>query len=196
MSCPPQFESQPDGQLVPGGPPPRHPFQFSLRTLLLLFIPAALLSALAARILRPPPVNVTITVDQFSWYDDRGHRCLEAMVRITNVSGSTVWFLGAPTYYFCQTVDGKTDGGQASAGPDRWNVLRSGESIRIPVGPVSERATEIRVGVPFTTDWFVSKAHWVYCPVVKVVKKGHGYFPEVKKGAKQEERVLPLPLLP
>ena len=79
------------------------------------------------------------------------------------------------------------------AGPYRWTALHTTESITILASPISENATEMKVAVPFTTEWFPTKAHWVFCPVVKIVKKGQDFFPEVKEGAKQEEQVLPLP---
>ena len=61
------------------------------------------------------------------------------------------------------------------------------------VGPVSEEATEIRVGVPFTVEWLPpSEAHWVYSPPVNIVKKGEDYVVEAKPGARQEEIVYPV----
>ncbi len=55
------------------------------------------------------------------------------------------------------------------------------ESYRFLAGPVSEDATEIKVYVAFTREWFPSTAHWVCSPVVKVVKSEQNYFPETRR---------------
>jgi hypothetical protein len=69
--------------------------------------------------------------------------------------------------------------------------LRPMEPFTILAGSISERATEMRVGLPFTTERLAPKTvHWVFSPVVKIVKRGQDYFPETKPGAQQEEQVL------
>ena len=66
------------------------------------------------------------------------------------------------------------------------------ESVTIVAGPMSEKATEFRVAVPFTTELAPSDAHWVISPAVKIVKRGQDYFPEAKPGAQQEETIVSL----
>ena len=62
------------------------------------------------------------------------------------------------------------------------------ESITILAAPVSESATEMRVGLAFTTDRLPrAKARWVFSPVMKVVKRGDNYFLEAKP--EREEKV-------
>ncbi len=186
---------------------PSRIFRFSPRVLLLLLILVVLAVGLAAWLLRPTAVNVLMTVEPYSFcrYDDgAGHLPLGALVRVTNLSNSTVWCLRSTRVQY-ELVDGKwsfhttsfgakpREPGQWMAGPYRWTALHTTESITILASPISENATEMKVAVPFTTEWFPTKAHWVFCPVVKIVKKGQDFFPEVKEGAKQEEEVLPLP---
>lgn len=190
----------------------RHSLHISKHTLLspktLLLITTVLATALATWLLRAVPVDVRITVEPYSlcWYDDHaGHSPMGALVRITNVSNSTVWFLGlpgVPTYVNQQCVDGKWNSSVSSVAlnsrepfpANRWAALRSMESITILAGPISERATEVRIGVPLTTERFTpTKAHWIFGPVTTIVKRGQNYFPEAKAGARQEDRVLPIP---
>ena len=197
-----------DGNIVSDIRKTRRRFQFSLRALLLLFIPVALLSALAARLLHPPPIDVAITVEPFSLsrYDDgAGNFPLSASVEITNMSESRVWFAGfpgSPAHVFQRLVDGKWESilyiqyagsPRDQPAPLPWAALRSMESITILAAPISEETTEMRLGVPFTTEWFAPKGHWVFSPIVKIVKKGDDYFPEVKKETEQDEGVLPPP---
>ncbi len=67
------------------------------------------------------------------------------------------------------------------------------ESISILAGPISEQAAEVRVGMAFTSATFTpTEAHWVFGPVVEIVKKGQSFFPTTKAGATQEEQVLSL----
>ena len=137
-------------------------------------------------------------------YDDlAGNLPRGAIVKITNISRSTVWILGppgAPAYVVEQLVDGKWESSTSAATepgdgflPKQWAPLRPMESVTIMVGPISESATEIRAGLALTTEWHEpTKAHWVITPAVKLVKRGEDYFPEAKPGAQQEEQVLPL----
>jgi len=182
--------------------------RFSLRTILLLFIPAALMAALAARVFRPPPVDVEIAWRRASLYheeDEAGRPRLVACLSLTNWSRNTVWYLGgpgAPTKDVEELVGGEwnfvisgpfPDGASDSNSPSRlaWAPLRSMESVTMFVG-LSEEATEAKVGIPFTTEWFPSKAHWVYSPPARIVKTRERYFLEVDHDAPQEVRVLPL----
>ena len=189
---------------------PRGRLQFSLRTMLLLFIPVALLAGLTTWLLRPAPLDVRITVETFSLlrYDDHaGNMPLAAVVRITNLSKSTTWILGypeAPVTSTQQLVDGNWESSESwvrpvsldqadNPLPKQWTPLRTMESLTIVTGPISEKATEIRVGLPFTTERFApTEAHWVFSPAVEIVKRGQYYFPEPKPGAQQEEQVLSL----
>jgi hypothetical protein len=147
----------------------RRRLQFSLRELLLSFIPVALVSALVAWLFRSTPIDVGITVNSLRRYDDgAGHHALGAHVRITNQSRSTVWYLGSPTYSLEELVDGKWQWSAASMGPDCWNPLQAKQSITITVGPVSEQATAIRMGIGFTTEHFSPSPHWVYSKVMNI----------------------------
>jgi hypothetical protein len=99
-----------------------------------------------------------------------------------------------PTQDLQQLIDGKWESNTSSismAGDSnvRWTALHSSESIIIFVGPISEKATELRVGIPFTTQWFPNKMHWVFSPILKIVKKKEGVFVEVKQGSEQEEQI-------
>ena len=172
---------------------PRHWFQFSLRALLLLFIPVALLTALATWLFRPPPIDVAMIVKGFSWYGDgAGHRGLGAEVCIVNRSKHTVWYLEYPRYYLLQLVDGKWTESltgtklpaiSGKAEQDWWSPQNGMQTTNILVGPISEKATAMKVAIPFTTDRFMPKSHLVFTPVVQIVKKGRNYFPKVEEGA-------------
>ena len=173
--------------------------QFSLRIMLLLFVPLGLLSGLAAWLLNPPPIDVSIDVESCSFprYDDHaGNLPLGAVVKVRNLSESTVWVLGlhdSPTYACEQVVDGETRSSTSLSAQEQWTPLRPREGLTILAGPISEGATEMRVAFPFTTERFApSKAHWVFSPSVQIVKRGQDFFPEPKPGARQEEQVLPL----
>jgi hypothetical protein len=175
---------------------------------LLLVIAPALLVGVTTWVLFPGPIHVSITVEPaalVSYDDHAGKQGLSAEVRVTNVSTMTIWFLGlpgTPAYADEQLVDGKwkmhtaavtvkpTDFGL----PEQWTPLHPMESITIAAGPISEGATELRVAVPFTSEWIApTKAHWVFSPVVRIAKRGKSYFPETKPGAQQEEQIVRLP---
>ena len=169
---------------------PKCRVRFSLRTLLLLFIPVALVTSLAKWLFSPPPIDVAMTVDRFSWFetvDGRGSPvvALGADVRVVNRSRWTVWYLENTRYYLFQRVDGKwaqrwSGSRLTGAKEDQlwWSAQEGRQSISLLV-PVSEDATAIKIGIPFTTDRFNRKAHWRFTPMVKVTKKGQDYFPEV-----------------
>ena len=182
-------------------------FRFSLKMLLLLFVPVAARAMLVMWMLNPPPLEVRVAIEPYSLlrYDDHaGHLVLGAVVRITNVSKSTTWFLGlpgAPVYNVQQLIDGNWETSVSSVNMEFsdspvstvWTQIHPMESVTIVAGPISEKTTEIRVGVPFTTERFApTKAHWVFSPTAKIVKKEELYFPEPKSGAQQEEQILPL----
>jgi hypothetical protein len=164
-------------------------------------------AALVTWLWYPIAISVRIEPEPFSLcrYDDLdGHLPLGAVVRITNVSDATVWFLGRremPVLFHAQFVDGKWDsrmsyGDSVSPGslwPKQWTALRNMESLTILAAPVSEEATEMRVGLAFTTEKLTPKvAHWVFSPVIRIVKRGQDLFPELKQGSAQQEQVLPL----
>lgn len=50
------------------------------------------------------------------------------------------------------------------------------------MGPISERATHFKVGVPFTTDWYRPNPHWVFSPETQIVKRGEYYYPKWEFG--------------
>jgi hypothetical protein len=192
---------------MPGRRIVKRRLQFSLRVLLLLFTSLVLLAGFAAWLLRPAPLDVRISYEPFSFphYDDyAGNLPLGAIVRITNVSKSTAWFLGGredPVIVLQQLVDGTWESiiWSADMKPGKsllsseWTRIRSMESISILAGPISEQAAEVRVGMAFTSAMFTpTEAHWVFGPVVEIVKKGQGFFPTTKTGATQEEQVLSL----
>jgi hypothetical protein len=110
-----------------------------------------------------------------------------------------VWYLENPRYCLLQRVDGiwlqSLSGTQLLEDPEKdcWSAQDGMESITILVGPISEKATAVKVGIPFTTDRLAPKPHWVFSPDVKIAKKGEDYSPEVKERAKQEQQALPLP---
>ena len=164
----------------------KRPFQFSLRTLSLLFIPLALGMALATWLYETRRIDVAITVDRCLSYDDgNGRSALGAEVRTTNRLRSRVWYLEYPRYCLLQRVDGNwqtswtgTKLSSLAEEPDWWTVLEGMESATFLVGPISEDATEIQVGVPFTTDRFAPKPHWLFTPVLR--KVGNAYLPKSK----------------
>jgi hypothetical protein len=174
--------------------------------MLLLFIPVALLAGLAAWLRHPAPMDVRIWVEPCSFprYDDHaGNLPLAAVVRVTNFSKSTAWFLGfpgAPVYEVQQLVDGSWESSISATTsfseespllPKQWTPLRTMESITVLAGPISEKATEMRIGLPFTPERPTpTKGHWVYSPIVKIIKRGQDYFPETKPGTHQEEQML------
>jgi len=83
-----------------------------------------------------------------------------------------------------------------------WTPLRTMESVTILAGPISEKATEVRVVVPFFKalarslpfgrERAPTEADWIYSPAARVIKRGQYYFPEIKPGAQQAEESLPL----
>jgi hypothetical protein len=169
-------------------------FQFSLRTLLLLCIPVVLLAGLARWLFCPPPIDVAITVKRFYWYNNTPSDPVGwvADVSITNRSRDAVWRMGNPRWCLLQLVDGKWRAVSVGCSPtwapgrpeqDWWLPLESMETVTIPVGAISEKATMMRVVVAFTTDRFMPKRHWVFSPEIRIVKKGKNYFPEMEEGA-------------
>jgi hypothetical protein len=169
--------------------------------MLLLLIPVALLAGLAAWLRHPAPMNVRISVEPCSFprYDDHaGNLPMAAVVRVTNFSESNAWFLGfpgVPVYEVQQLVDGSwesitaatTSFSEGSPLPNQWTPLRPLESVTVLAGPISEKATEMRIGVPFDTERPTrTKGRWIYSPVVKIIKRGQDYFPEPKPGVHQE----------
>jgi hypothetical protein len=177
--------------------------RYAIGTLLLV---SAILSVFVAWIMLRPALNIAITMMPCSAarYDDlAGHHPLCAVVQVTNMSQHTVWFLGYPgaaEHIDQQRVNGVwtssisavfLNGAEKASSP--WTALRSYESIVILAGPISEDATEIRVGVPFTTERFMpSTAHWIFGPIADIVKRGDTCFPEIKGSAEQEEQIHPL----
>ena len=156
-------------------------------------------------VLYPPPLDMRIEVEplfSFVRYDDHaGNLPLGAVVRITNLSTTTAWFLGypeAPVHDCRQLVGGEwqwhwSDVHVSTDPLPHWTPLRSMESLTAVVGPISEETTEMRVGLAFTTERLrPAEAHWVFSPAVKVVKRGQDYFAEPKPGAQQEEQVVSL----
>ena len=108
---------------------PKRPFQFSLRMLLLLFVPMGLMAELVVWLLYPSAIDLVITVEPLSLsrYDDHaGHLPLCVSVKITNMSKSTVWFFGypgSPVHIDQQRVDGKWDSVlYGFSNNDRWTV--------------------------------------------------------------------------
>ncbi len=172
---------------------PNRRFRFRLGMLLVL-ISTALASALAIWFVCPPPIDVAITVERFSWLKAHdGHTALEADVRVTNRSRHTVWFLQNPLFCTAQLVDGQwqessqsslpdNPAGKRSYGGDWWLPLESTGSFTIRVG-LWDGATAMKVVVACTTDRFIPKRHWVSTPEVRIVKRGNDYFPETEHGA-------------
>jgi hypothetical protein len=167
-------------------------------------VAAALITILATWLFYHGTVRVRISVEPYSFprYDDgAGHLPLGAVVRIVNTSVNTVWTLEG-AYEVQQLVDEKwtssgTSSGVAPPGPGewvakpyRWTAIHAGETRVLVVGPISENTAELRVGVPFTADWFPKTALWLFSPVVKILKKEQGSFPEPIRGSEQEEQVL------
>lgn len=185
---------------------PKRPSAFSPGTLLLWLLAGVLVLTLGYLVL-PYPVRVLIgpAPTPLRRYDDgAGSSALLAEMRITNVSRSTVWYLGnpgSPHVCYQELVNGKWDfhlssisvGTQASS--SEWSALKSGESLTVPVGPVSEAATEMRVGFAFSTErlFMPSKVHWVFSATAKLVKRGEDWFWEPLPGATQEVQVLAAP---
>lgn len=181
-------------------------FRFSVKMMLFIFIPVALLAWCARWVLRSPPLDVQISPQAFSFvrYDDHaGSFPLGALVQVTNVSDATAWYFGcpaAPVVEYRECVDGEwksrisaVDAPMVSMGRDYWVALRPLESIDIVVGPVSETASQMRVGLAFTTKRFLrTEARWVFSPVAGIVRKGACYFAEPAPGARQEEHVVSL----
>lgn len=180
-----------------------------LTCILLFLIIGVMLTALIAWLLRPDVINVRVGIEPFSFcrYDDHaGNYPMGALVRITNMSKCDVWFLGVPgvpAYVNQQLIDDKWDSALSSVSmmsdpmpivSNRWATLRSRESITILAGPISEKATEMRVGIPFATNKSSPKSmHLVFSPTVKIMERESDYFPEMKKKSQQEDRVLPIP---
>lgn len=182
----------------------------ALRVLLLLAISVAMLAGIGTWALSPAPIYVRITVvpRALDVYDDHaGHQGLASEVNVTNLSTRTIWFLGLPgtPVYTTEQLVGRewklstasvTRGPTYLGLPKEWASLRPMETITIAASPISEKATELRVAVPFTSEWNTpTRAHWVFSPLVKIVKRGALYLAEVEPGAQQEEQIVRLPWL-
>ena len=177
-----------------------------LRIVILLSLAVVLVAGFGIWSLSATRLDVRVTVQPYSFpsYDDlAGHRPLGTIVQITNFSQSDAWYLGwpgGPTVDLQQLILGKWES-HTSWSFDPTNPRRrsdSGrrcarmESVTILAGPVSEKANELRVGVPFTTELAPSEAHWIISPAVKIVKQRQEYLPEAKPGAEQEEKIASL----
>ena len=97
-----------------------------------------------------------------------------------------------PRWCLLQIVDGNLltsaygTGYQATsliAEQDWWSAQDGMQTVTISIGPISRKATTMRVVVAFTTDRFMPKRHWVSSPEIRIVKKGKDCFPEVEEGA-------------
>jgi hypothetical protein len=172
----------------------------------ILYSVLALITGFAIWLILPSVPDVRIAPEPIALcrYDDgAGHSPMLAVIRVTNVSKRTVWVLGppeAPLSILQQVVAGNWDfhmsGGptEVRASTGRWTALRSMESITVASGPITEEATEMRVGLAFTAEKFTpSKVHWIFSPIAKIVKRGKDHFLEPIEGASQEVQVLPLP---
>ena len=189
----------------------RKGWRVGLAVTAMLSILVVLLVVMADRESYSSRLDVAVVVEPYSLtqYDDfAGHRPFGAIVQITNLAKRNVWFYGSQYYTIEQMIEGEwqtrvasVEVAQPEGESERWRPLRTMESKTIIVGPVSEKATELRVGflfaterngLPFRAERVARReAHWVFCPTVKIVKKGEGHFPEAKPGARQEE-ALPL----
>jgi hypothetical protein len=170
-----------------------------------LLLPLVLLTGLAGLAtwlvdtVSPLPLDVRITVEPYSLcrYEDHardhaGNLPLGAVVRITNFSKSTAWFIGyrgAPMQQFQQIVEGQWESSISAVNmspsdsvfPEDWSPLRTLESMTILAGPVSEKAAEIRVGLLVAAEKRApTEADWVFSPAVNIVRRGHDFFPEQK----------------
>jgi hypothetical protein len=155
-------------------------FKDKMRLLLAIWLLLVVLLAVAAWTLHPAAIEVTVSVDRnLSLYDDgTGRIGIAAEVQITNNSKSTVWYFGGPVYWLDQLVRGESlhSGVGASEGPpynhsNQWHALRGGESTSFLVSPIDEDATEITVGVPFTTEWIAPRLHWLSSRSVRISPK-------------------------
>lgn len=82
---------------------------------------------------------------------------------------------------------------EVRASTGQWTALRSMESITVLAAPITEEATELRIGLAFTTERFTpNKVHWIFSPIAKIVKRGEDCFAEPIEGASQEVQLLPL----
>lgn len=169
----------------------RVPSSFSLRLLLLLFIPLSLTAWFTRWLLYVPPLDIQVSVEPYSFvrYDDgAGHLPLGAIVTFTNFSESPAWYYGFSRSPACQYRE--CIGGQwtshtswwADDGPrpeEHWAAMRPQESVTIVAGPISESASEMCAGVLFTSGKLATtKAQWVFSPTTKIVKRADCFFPE------------------
>jgi hypothetical protein len=166
----------------------------------------ALITGFAIWLLFPSAPDVRIAPQPIALcrYDDgAGHTPLLALMQVTNVSKRTVWILArreAPLSTLHQLVAGNWEvhmsGGatEVDSSTGRWTALRSMESMTVSAGPITEEATEMRIGLAFTTEKLTpNQVHWIFSPIAKIVKRGKDYFAEPIERASQEVQVLPLP---
>ena len=160
-------------------------FQYSLRTMLLMFVPVALLTTLSKWLFFPPPIDVAMAVERFSECRNPvdGHICLVADVTITNRSHHTVWYSRNPRYYTAQRVnDGRwRESSVSSRDLEEWGPLNDGQSMIIHV-PIRQNATSMKVVVAFTTDRFMPKRHWMSTSEIRIVRKGQEIIAETGRG--------------
>jgi hypothetical protein len=171
----------------------------------ILYSGLSLITGFAIWALLPSAPDVRIAPEPVALcrYDDgAGHSPLLAVMRVTNVSKKTVWFLGPPEepLSILQKREAGNWDSHMSGGPNevrastaRWTAMRSMESITVTAAPITEEATEMRIGLAFTTEKFTpTKVHWIFSPIAKIVKRRNDFFAEPIEGASQEVQVLPL----
>ncbi len=153
-------------------------FQFSLRTLLLIFIPVALI----AYTFKPGHlISGNVVVDYCAEFDyiryndgsglKHGRIC---RVRVINKSGNPVWYIGEyPGYPINrltnQFVDGKWTFYSDSTSYSKGYKIRldSGESFNC-VFPVYDNSTRLRVGLCFASRWFGPVNHTAWSSEILV----------------------------
>jgi hypothetical protein len=155
----------------------RWPMQFTIRTLLLLAFPAALIGYL----LKPGHLLKGNVKLEFRCIEGRGpgrmlmadgsyqRTMQEAKIEITNKSGNTLWYTGAAEYPTIFFVDSLVDEKWMSIGV--WEeqhpkiAFSEGETITINA-PVYENATAVRISIQFFCNWF-NASSWVKSDIMK-----------------------------
>jgi hypothetical protein len=147
----------------------KRPLQFTIRFLLLLFFPAALIGYF----LYPGVINVDIKIEKISNLIEQpsGKKSLCAVVSVKNNASQTVWYQGAthghPDFYYNALIDGQWQSGSYSCTPTQRIALQGGEKI-VFIVPITDDTKSLVVGVQFASRWFKTINQYVISPEMPV----------------------------
>jgi hypothetical protein len=162
----------------------------------------AIVIALTAWSKQQIAIKISISIAPYSLiqYDDHaGHFPKAALVEIRNDSDEAVWFngvVGVP-FTLLQQHEGGSWGSHSSSmsvpgsnvpAKHQWAPLRSHESMTVLAGPVSDNATELRVGMAFSTDRrHREDVHFIFSPIAGIVSRPEFALPQLQQTGEHED---------